>query len=176
MEENNNQGKGCLAIFGGCLGKIIGFILLFLVMAGAKSCSRSMMRNRLQYGETQSIDGSKEEIDRLLFKTMDDIRAELPIQTDEMITQKDVGMDDRYFYYICDMNDADYPLSSADMAAVKQLHTQVLKTNIPQMKILIECLVNTNRGLVYRYDGTSSGVSKDVTYSSDELSQLLTQK
>lgn len=82
-------------------------------------------------------------------------------------------MDDKYFYYISDMNDAEYSLSSADMSAVKQSHTQLLQTNIPQMKLLIECLIKTNRGLVYRYDGTSSGVSKEVIYSSNELSKLI---
>lgn len=90
-----------------------------------------------------------------------------------MITQKDVSMDDKYFYYISDMNDAEYPLSSADITSVKQSYTQLLQTNIPQMKLLIECLIKTNRGLVYRYDGTSSGVSKDVVYSTNELSKLI---
>lgn len=175
MEENNNQAKGCLGIAGGCLIKILGFILLMILMAGVKTCSRGMMRNRLQYGETQSIEGSKENIDRQLYKTMDELRAELPKKMDEMITQKDVNMDERYFYYISDMNDADYPLSSADMISVKQSHTQVLHTNMPHMKLLIEYLVKTGRGLVYHYDGTSSGASRDVIYSTKELSQLINE-
>lgn len=173
MEENNNQGKGCLAIFGGCLGKIIGFIILVIVLSFVRTCSKSMMRNSLKYGETKVLDGSKEDIDRQLYKTMDELRANLPKKMDEMITQKDVSMDDKYFYYISDMNDAEYPLSSADMATVKQSHTQLLQSNIPQMKLLIECLIKTNRGLVYRYDGTSSGASKDVVYSTNELSKLI---
>lgn len=173
MEENNNQGKGCLAIFGGCLGKIIGFIILVIVISFVNTCSKSMMHNRLKYGDTKVLDGSKEDIERQLYKTMDELRAELPIKMDEMVIQKDVSMDDKYFYYISDMNDAEYPLSSADMSAVKQSHTQLLQTNISQMKLLIECLIKTNRGLVYRYDGTSSGVSKEVIYSSNELSKLI---
>lgn len=55
-----------------------------------------MMRNSLQYGETKVIDGSKEEIDIQLYKTMDELRAELPLKMDEMVTQKDVTMDDKY--------------------------------------------------------------------------------
>lgn len=173
MNENKEQGNGCLGAAGGCLGKIVGFIILVVVLSFVRTCSKSMMRNSLKYGETKVLDGSKEDIDRQLYKTMDELRAELLIKMDEMITQKDVSMDDKYFYYISDMNDAEYPLSSADMATVKQSHTQLLQSNIPQMKLLIECLIKTNRGLVYRYDGTSSGVSRDVIYSSYELSQLI---
>lgn len=173
MEENKEQGNGCLGAVGGCLIKIIGLIFFLILMTGVKTCSRGMMRNSLKYGETQNIENSKDEIDRQLYETMNELRAELPKKIDEMITQKDVNMDDEYFYYISDMNDSDYPLSIADMSAIKQSHTQLLQTNIPQMKILIEYLIKTNRGLVYRYDGTSSGVSRDVIYSSKELSKLI---
>lgn len=65
MEENNSQEKGCLAFFGGCLGRIIGFIILMMVISFVNTCSRSMMRNSLQYGETKVIDSNKEDIDRL---------------------------------------------------------------------------------------------------------------
>ena len=173
MEENNEKGNGCLGATGGCLVKIIGLILMILAMAFVKTCSKSMMRSRMQYSQTEVVDKSKEEIDNLLNRTMLDMRAELPKRMDETTVQKDVQMDDDYFYYIVDIDDAGTAFSSMSEAQLKQGHRENFKSIVPGMRVMIEYLVKTDRGLVYRFDGTSSGVSKDVRYSKDELSQFL---
>lgn len=173
MEENNEKGNGCLGVFGGCLGKIVGIIFMLLAMAFVKTCSKSMMRSSMHHSQTEIVDKSKEEIDNLLNRTMLDMRAELPKRMDEATVQKDVQMDDDYFYYIVDIDDAGTAFSTMSEAQLKQNHRSNFKSIVPGMRVMIEYLVKTDRGLVYRFDGTSSGVSKDVRYSKEELSQLL---
>lgn len=173
MEENNEKGNGCLSATGGCLVKIIGFILMILAIAFVKTCSKSMVRNRMQYSQTEVVDKSKKDIDALLNRTIMDMRAELPKRMDEMTVQKDVQMDKNYFYYIVDIDDAGTAFSSMSEAQLKQGHRENFKSVVPGMRVMIEYLVTTNRGLVYRFDGTSSGISKNVRYSKEELSQIL---
>lgn len=173
MEENNNEEKGCLGQLGGCLGKIIGFIILLLVLTFVKICSKSMMRNSMKYGQTETILDNKADIDSQLYSTMVEMRASLPQPLDEKTIMKDVEMDEDYFYYVTDVDDSDYDLSSAEPKAMKTAHREYLKTIVPKMKLLIECLIKTDRGLVYRFCGTSSGISTEITYSTSELQQLL---
>lgn len=75
MEENKEQGRGCLGMAGGCLIKIIEVILVMIVLAGAKACSRSMMRNRLQYGETQIVNDNKCDIEKLIYNAMAEVKV-----------------------------------------------------------------------------------------------------
>lgn len=174
MEGNTDNNKGCLATAGGCLLKIIGFMLFIVVLGYVRTCSKSSMRNMLQSEQRMNAAESKEDIDRKIYSTMDELRAQLPQQIDVFTKMKDVAIDDHYFFYILDYEDSDDHLSNADAATMKEAHQQLLKENIPQMRVLVETLIKTNRGLVYRYCGTSSGVCVDIKYSKEELSILLT--
>ena len=108
LEENKANESGCT--LGGCLGKILGFALMVIIMMCAKTCGKTMMRNAYK-NNTSSVnvnksENEKEELTSQLYRVMGDIRANLPQQLDPITTQKDVQMDDRYFYYICDLDDS----------------------------------------------------------------------
>ena len=65
--------------------------------------------------------------------------------------------------------------ASADISVLKSTQTTGLKQILPNMKALVKSLIETGRGLVYRYRGTSSGVTRDITYSKNELTNLLSK-
>lgn len=176
MEENNEQGKGCIGIAGGCLLKIIGFILLFIAMAFVKTCSKSMMRNNLKNStQTEYVGEDKASIDAQLNRVMDQLRAELPKQIDEVTIQKDVQMDEKNFYYICDLDDSQTNFASLDNATLKAVQQKGLISILPGMREMIEVLIQTNRGLTYRYCGTTSGITRDITFTCHELQDLLSK-
>ncbi len=59
------------------------------------------------------------------------------------------------------------------MSILKNTQKKRLKQTILYMKALVKCLVETDRGLVYRYHGTSSGVTRDIAFSKKELTNML---
>ena len=177
LEENKVNESGCT--LGGCLGKILGFALMVIIMMCAKTCGKTMMRNAYK-NNTSSVnvnksENEKEELTSQLYRVMGDIRANLPQQLDPITTQKDVQMDDSYFYYICDLDDSQMEFANADMSILKETQSAGLKQILPNMKVLVRILIETDRGLVYRYHGTSSGVTRDITYSKNELTNLLSK-
>lgn len=176
-EENKVNESGCA--LGGCLGKILGFVLMVIIMMCAKTCSKTMMRSAYK-NNTSSVnvnmsDNEKEELSSQLYRVMGEIRANLPQQLDPVTTQKDVQMDENYFYYICDLNDSQMEFANADISILKNTQTEGLKQILPNMKVLVKSLIETDRGLVYRYHGTSSGITRDITYSKNELTNLLSK-
>ena len=176
LEENKVKESGC--ILGGCLGKVLGFILMFILMMFAKTCSRTMMRST--YNNTSSVnvnmsDNDKEALSDQLYKVMRELRANLPQQMDPVTIQKDVQMDKYYFYYICDLDDSQMEFANAEMSILKNTQKQGLKQILPNMKVLVKDLIETDRGLVYRYHGTSSGVTRDIIFSKNELNNMLSE-
>lgn len=176
LEENKVKESGC--ILGGCLGKVLGFILMFILMMFAKTCSRSMMRSthsNTSYVNANMSDSEKDRLTAQLYNVMDELRANLPHQIDPITIQKDVQMDKKYFYYICDLDDSQMDFANADMSILKSTQTEGLKQILPNMKALVKSLVETDRGLVYRYHGTSSGVTRDITFTKNELNNMLSK-
>lgn len=170
-EQNTNPGCG----FGGCLGKILGFVLLVICMMMAKTCGKTMMRSSYkQSANTENVYSSdKDEINTQLNRVMKQLRENLPQRLDPVTIQKDVQMDDSYFYYICDLDDSQMEFANADISVLKNTQTTGLKQILPNMKVLVRILIETNRGLVYRYHGTSSGVTRDIVFSKNELVNML---
>ena len=171
MEEENER-KGCTVF--GCISQIIGLILLMIVMTFAKSCGRSMVRNaeKQKYSENVST-SDKEEKTEQIYRVMNQLREELPQELDEVTIQKDVQMDDAYFYYIYDLDDSGTNFASASYTNLKKTQSAALKSIFPRMKLLVKVLIETDRGLVYRYHGTESGATRDIIFSREELMRLM---
>ena len=160
----------------GCLGKIIGIICMFLVMAFAKTCGKMMMRSSLNNGTTSSISvesSSKEEITSHLYLLIDDMKKQFPQRVDNITTIEDIQIDESFCYYVYSLKDSEIQLPDVDMAKLKQLLYEELKQNFSQAKDLVECLIKTDRGLIYRYNGTVSGVTRDIVISNDELQDVM---
>lgn len=174
MNKQNLSNSG--NTFSGCFGKIFGIIGMFLIMAFAKTCGKMMMRNSLNNGTTSSISvesSSKEEITSHLYLLMDDMKKQFPQRVDNITTIEDIQIDESFCYYVYSLNDSEIQLPDVDIAQLKQLLYEELKQNFSQAKDLVECLVKTDRGLVYRYNGTTSGVARDVIFSNEQLRTLM---
>lgn len=177
LEENKTKESGC--VLGGCLGKVLGFVLMVIVMMCAKTCGRTMMRSTYK-NNTSSVnvnmsDSEKDRLTAQLYKVMDELRANLPHQIDPITIQKDVQMDKKNFYYICDLDDSQMDFANADISILKNTQAEGLKQILPNMKVLVKSLIETDRGLVYRYHGTSSGVTRDIAFSKNELTNMLSK-
>lgn len=177
FEENEVKESGC--VLGGCLGKVLGFILMVILMMCAKTCGRTMMRSTYK-NNTSSVNvnmskSEKAELTAQLYKVMGELRANLPQQIDPVTIQKDVQMDKYYFYYICDLDDSQMEFANADMSILKNTQAEGLKQILPNMKVLVKSLIETDRGLVYRYHGTASGITRDIAFSKNELTNMLSK-
>lgn len=162
--------------FNGCLGKIVGIICMFLVMAFAKTCGKMMMRNPLNNGTTSSINvesASKEEITSHLYLLIDDMKKQFPQRVDNITTIEDIQMDESFCYYVYSLKDSEIQLPDVDIAKLKQLLYEELKHNFSQAEDLVECLIKTDRGLIYRYKGTFSGVTREIVISNAELQDVI---
>lgn len=174
MNKQNLSNSG--NTFSGCFGKIFGIIGMFLIMAFAKTCGRMMMRSSLNSGTTSSINvesASKEEITSHLYHLIDDMKKQFPQRIDNITTIEDIHMDESFCYYVYSLNDSEIQLPDVDIVKLKQLLLEELKHNSSQAEDLIECLIKTDRGLVYRYNGTTSGVTRDIKLSNDELRDIM---
>lgn len=174
MNNQNLSNSG--NTFSGCFGKIFGIIGMFLIMAFAKTCGKMMMRNSLNNGTTSSISvesASKEEITAHLYLLIDDMKKQFPQRVDNITTIEDMQMDESFCYYVYSLDDSEIQLPDVDIAQLKQLLYEELKQNFSQAKDLVECLIKTDRGLIYRYNGTVSGVTRDIVISNDELQDVM---
>lgn len=175
-DENATEKKGFLGIAGGCFLKVLGFVatvvcLTFVSMC-SKTCSRMMVGN--QHGQKiESFSYDKTDIDNQLRRVMEHLRKTMPQKLDEVTIARDVDLDDKYFYYIFEIDDTKSELFWGDAQSQKNLHREYFFKVLPNMKVLIECLIETERGLVYRYNLTSSNSIKDFTYSKEELQDML---
>ena len=177
LEEKKIKESGCA--LKGCLGKTLGFALLVILMMFVKTCAKTMTRNAI-YNNTTSINANmseneKEELTAQLYSVMDELRDNLPEQLDSLTIQKDVQMDEEYFYYICDLDDSHMEFANADISVLKNTQKQGLIQILPNMKLLVKSLIETDRGLVYRYHCTSSGVTRDIAFSKNELVDMLSK-
>lgn len=178
-ELEDNKAKESESVLGGCLVKVLGFALMFIVMMFVQTCSKAMMRNNYK-NNTSSVnvnmsDNEKDELTAQLYRVIDEIRENLPHQIDPITIQKDVQMDKKYFYYICDLDDSQMDFANADMSILKNTQAEGLKQILPNMKVLVKSLIETDRGLVYRYHGTSSEVTRDIIFSKNELNNMLSE-
>lgn len=138
-----------------CLGKILSFILVIFVITFARTCSRQSME--------------KNDASSQLEQHLEETKRNLPIKIDEITTLKDVKIDGSYFYYIYDLNDSKSSLSSINDSEFRNILKQDIQSNISSMGPFIKALTKTDRGIIYRYHGTSSGITKDAVISENEL-------
>ena len=174
--ENQTEKKGFLGKIGGCFIKVVGFVVtvacLTCLSLCSKTCARMMVGN--QHGQKiERISSDETDIDNQLRRVMEHIRKTLPQKLDDVTIARDVDLDDKYFYYIYEIDDSKSELFLGDAQSQKNFHREKFLTIMPNIKVLVEQLIKTERGLVYRYNLTSSNSIKDFTYSKEELQGML---
>lgn len=168
MEENEKK-SGC-----GC-SSIIGFVLLVLAMTMVRTCSKSMVRGYYKnqpssYSQVSSSPASSEE---QLYQVMNDLKKSLPQRVDDVQTVVDMQMDEKSFYYVFEIDDAGSDFATMPYNELMELQIQQLKAVLPNMRAMLKSLVDAKRDLVYKYTGTSSGVTREFRISQNKIKALL---
>ncbi|MBR4388400.1 MAG: hypothetical protein IKT00_04385 [Prevotella sp.] len=102
-------------------------------------------------------------------------KQSLPIQIEEGLKIVDLTLDDNQLFYIIDVDEKVYPISSDfDKAAVKEGIIEELNSPAPGMMSTLDNLVKTARGLTFRYVGNKSKRQIDIELSTMELRSVLT--
>lgn len=177
--EEQKTGWGGKAL--GCVGKIFGFILLMLVIAGAKTCSRKQMRNALsessyntEYVSSPSSSSSSSSyqvsttsnVERKLQKTAREINQSLPRRIDDNITHKAISLTSSALVYEYVIDDDFFELYK-DQALSSNGQLESIRALYSDMKPMIDLLLETHRGISYKYICKRSGETSivEVPYS-----------
>ena len=160
---NEKQKKGWGGKTLGCVGKIFGFFLLMLVIAGVKNCSRKQMRNALsdssyntEYISSPSSSSSSSSAERKLQKTAKEINQSLPRRIDDNITHKAISLTSSALVYEYVIDDDFFELYK-DQALSSNGQLDNIRALYSDMKPMIDLLLETHRGISYKYTCKRSG-------------------
>lgn len=163
-EKKKGWFRKSLGCFGGCLGKILGFILLIIVISAAKTCARKQMKNTLSESpnNTEYVSSSlsssasptknntNSNAERKLQNMAWDINQSLPRKMNDDMTALAITLTSSALVYEYEIDDdcfemyKDQVLSpSAQLEQVKEMYSD--------MKPMIDLLLETHRGISYKY-------------------------
>lgn len=171
--DNEEQKKGWGGKALGCVGKIFGFFLLMLVIAGVKNCSRKQMRDALsdssyntEYVSSPSSSSSSSNAERKLQQTAREINQSLPRRIDDNITHKAISLTSSALVYEYVIDDDFFELYK-DQALSSNVQLDNIRALYSDMKPMIDLLLETHRGISYKYICRRSGETNivEVPYS-----------
>ena len=152
----------------GCLGKAFLVYVAFMTFAYISKCSRDKARESY---ETSNTVNSSESAENQLRRFVIEKSINLPQDMDENITTEEVLLEDDALVYVYKVDD-DFFSEFKEHAMSRSIQLSNLKTVYHEMKPMIDLLVETRRGIYYRYICRESGeISEFKIYYSD-LSKL----
>ena len=184
IEEVQKKGWGGKAL--GCVGKIFGFFHLMLAIAGAKKCSREQMKNALSDSSynTEYISspssaspifnyqvGSSSNAERKLQKTAKEINQSLPRIIDDNITLNAISLTFSALVYEYVIEDDFFELYKYPTLSLNgQLDN--IRASYSDMKPMIDLLLETHRGISYKYICKRSGEINIVEVPYSKLAEI----
>lgn len=182
--EEQKTGWGGKAF--GCVGKIFGFILLMLVIAGAKTCSRKQMRNVLsessyntEYASRPSSTASSpsyqvsttSNAERKLQQAAREMNRSLPQKINDDITQYSVELTSSALIYVYRVKESTFMLERERVSSKKDQIANI-KAMYSEMKPMIDLLLQTERGISYKYVSSESYTTELVAVTYSELAAI----
>lgn len=150
----------------GCLGKGFLIYLCLMTFVYIKKCSRENVRESY---EKQSTYVPTESADSKLRRFAAEKNASLPQDMDENITTQAVLLESDALVYVYKVDD-DFFAEFKDHAQSREIQLGNLKTVYSKMKPMIDLLIETHRGIYYRYICRKSGETTEFKiYYSDLL-------
>ena len=152
----------------GCLGKAFFVYVALMSFVYISKCSRDKARESYETSNTvSSIESAENQLRRFVFEK----NINLPQDMDENITTEEVLLEDDALVYVYKVDD-DFFSEFKEHAMSRNIQLSNLKTVYHEMKPMIDLLVETHRGIYYRYICRESGeISEFKIYYSD-LSKL----
>ena len=160
------KGKGMKVL--GCLGKAFLVYIALMSFVYISKCSREKARESYELSNTMN---SSESAENQLRRFVIEKNINLPQDMDENITTEEVLLEDDALVYVYKVDD-DFFSEFKEHAMSRNIQLSNLKTVYHKMKSMIDLLVETHRGITYRYICRESGeISEFKIYYSD-LSKL----
>ena len=165
-----------------CLGKIFGFFLLILFIAGVKTCSRNQARKALSesYDNTEYVtptssssatsyvSSTNTNAERKLQKTAREINQDLPRMINDNITQRAITLTPSSLVYVYEIDD-DFFEMYRNQALSSSSQLDNIRAMYSDMKPMIDLLLETHRGISYKYICKRSGETNIVEVSYSKL-------
>ena len=137
----------------GCFGKGFLIYLCLMTFVYLKKCSRESVRESY---EPQNSYVSTESADSKLRRFAAEKNASLPQDMDENITTQAVLLESDALVYVYKVDD-DFFAEFKDHAQSREIQLGNLRTVYSEMKPMIDLLIETHRGIYYRYICRKSG-------------------
>lgn len=160
------KGKGMKVL--GCLGKAFLVYIALMSFVYISKCSREKARESYELSNTMN---SSESAENQLRRFIIEKNINLPQDMDENITTEEVLLENDALVYVYKVDD-DFFSEFKGHAMSRDIQLSNLKMVYHEMKPMIDLLVETHRGIYYRYICRESGdISEFKIYYSD-LSRL----
>lgn len=162
--------KSCGKRVLGCLGKFFLFYLIILVFTLPKKCMRQSINNAELSESIDNIELS-EPADYKLKRIVIEKNAELPRDMDENITVQAVLIENEALVYVYKVDDNFFSeIKDNVLSKSKQLYE--IKSVYYDMKPMIDLLLETHRGIYYRYICRESGEVTECRIDYSDLADL----
>lgn len=165
--DPKKKGRGMKLL--GCLGKVFLVYVALMSFVNISKCSREKARESYELSNT--MNSSTESAENQLRRFIIEKNINLPQDMDENITTEEVLLESDALVYVYKVDD-NFFSEFKEHVMSRNIQLSNLKTVYHEMKPMIDLLVETHRGIYYRYICRESGeISEFKIYYSD-LSKL----
>ena len=160
------KGKGMKVL--GCLGKAFLVYIALMSFVYISKCSREKARESYELSSSMN---STENAENQLRRFIIEKNINLPQDMDENITTEEVLLENDALVYVYKVDD-DFFSEFKEHAMSRNIQLSNLKTVYHKMKSMIDLLVETHRGITYRYICRESGEISEFKIYYNDLSKL----
>jgi len=157
--ENEDKKITC----GGCLGKIVMFILALMFMVIAKQCGRQMGRLAGEQAHS-SIETYDEQLLRIIKKT----EPHLPIRVDEMMVWVACELRPDAYVYRYEV-DKSVDFSEVDFEVFDKTIRERAKSAKSDIALIMDLCEKTNRKLCYKYVSKKDGQTHELFIGTEDM-------
>lgn len=149
--------------WGGCLGKIVMFILALMFMVIAKQCGRQMGRLAGEQAYS-SIETYDEQLLRIIKKT----EPHLPIRVDEMMVWVACELRTDAYVYRYEIDES-VDFSEIDFSVYDKTVRDRVKSAKNDMDLIVDLCSKTNRKLCYKLVSKKDGQTHELFIGPEEM-------
>ena len=149
---------------GGCLMKIIMFILALLFMVIAKQCGKLMGRHAGEQAYYSSVETYDEQLLRIIKKTEPD----LPIRVDEMMVWVACELRPDAYVYRYEVDES-IDFSEVDFKVFDKTIRERAKSAKSDIALIMDLCEKTNRKLCYKYVSKKDGQTHELFIGTEDM-------
>lgn len=160
----------------GCLGRILSFFIVMIILAGVRTYVRKQFNKNSypSYNVEMTDNYSGDQLrstysDEEIKFAVENTKRNLPMKVDEFTTAVDIECTNKAVVYTYEVDDSDFDLALVNAHDIKNEIANSIVTNNQDMNILAHFCIETGRKWTYKYVGSSSGYELSFSFSTEEL-------